>query len=148
MVKDASRVREKMLSRMRVAGSELRAGMQAAEDPLQKLSKDPTGYAQKLQQGLAEAIRKGSYEAGIKKAAAENRWKNSIETAAQRYEQSADVAVERAMSTYEIRKRAIEQAKAAVASMPTATTDQRIAKGAAYAKAASKAFNAAFGRKD
>ena len=148
MVKDASRVRQKMLDRMRTAGSELRAGMQAAEDPLQKLSKDPSGYAAKLQAGLAEAIRKGSYEAGIKKAAAENRWKNSIETAASRYEQSADVAVDRAMSSYDIRGRAIEAAKSQVANMPTATTDQRIAKGAAYAKAVSKQFNSAFGRKD
>lgn len=147
MVKDASRVRQKMLDRVRTAGAELRAGMEAAEDPLQKISKDPAGYAKKLQDGIAEAVRRGSYEAGIKKAASENRWKNSIDTAATRYEQSADIMVERSMNSYEARARAIEAAKAKVANMPTTTIDQRIAKSAAYQKAVSAEFNAVFGRK-
>ena len=147
MVKDANRVRQKMLDRVRLAGSELRAGMEAAEDPLAKISKDPATYAKKLQDGVNEAIRRGSYEAGIKRAAKENRWKDSIDRAAQRYEQSADVMVERSMSSYEARGRAIEAAKAKVANMPTTTLDQRIAKAAAYQKAVSAEFNAVFGRK-
>jgi hypothetical protein len=147
MVKSSDRVRQKMLDRMRTAGSELKAGMQAATDPLDVISKDPAGYAKKLQDGIAEAVRRGSYEAGIKKAKSENRWKNSIDTAASRYEQAADVAVERSMNTYEARGRAIEAAKAKVANMPTVTIDQRIAKAAAYAKAVSAEFNTVFGRK-
>ena len=147
MTKSAERVRQKMLDRVRTAGTELKAGMQAAEDPLVKISKDPSGYAKKLQDGVAEAVRRGSYEAGIKKAASENRWKNSIDRASTRYEQSADVMVERSMNSYEARGRAIEAAKAKVASMPTTTIDQRIAKAAAYAKAVSGEFNTVFGRK-
>lgn len=147
MVKDADRVRQKMLDRVRTAGSELRAGMQSAEDPLQKIAKDPAAYAKKLQDGVAEAVRRGSYEAGIKRAASEDRWKKSIDRAAQRYEQSADVMVERSMASYEDRARAIEAAKAKVKDMPTTTLDQRIAKSAAYQKAVSQEFDKVFGRK-
>jgi ElaB/YqjD/DUF883 family membrane-anchored ribosome-binding protein len=148
MTKSAERVRQKMLDRVRTAGSELKAGMEAAEDPLQIISKDPDGYAKKLQKGVDEAVRRGKYQAGVKKAAADNRWKKSIDRAAENYEKSTDVMVDRAMESYEPRMAAIKAAKAACAHMPRGSLEQNLAYAAAYGKAVSKEFDGKFGRKN
>lgn len=147
MVKSAAEVAEKMKERVATGGKYLRQGMAGAEDPLDVISKDPAGYAKKLQAGVTEAVRTGSYEAGIKKAKARNAWGDSHERAGRHFEERADDMVQNAMSDYEGRARAIENAQKATANMPTTTRDQRIAKSAAYQKAVGQEMDKLYGRK-
>lgn len=147
MVKTAAEVAEKMKERVQTAGKYLKSGMDGAEDPLDVISKDPSGYAKKLQAGITEAVRTGSYEAGIKKAKANNSWQGSKERAGRHFEERATDMVTNAMQDYDGRARAIETAQKAVANMPTTTRDQRIAKSAAYQKAVSGEFDKLYGRK-
>jgi hypothetical protein len=147
MVKSPERVRAKMLDRVRTAGAELKAGMEAAPDPIDIALKDPEAHAKKMVDGLAEAQRRGAIRAGLEKAKKRNAWANAIDKAARHYEDAADDMVDRSMEDYPQRAQAIERAKAAVANMPTVTRDQRIAKGMAYQKAVAQEFDKLYGRK-
>ena len=147
MVKSAAEVEEKMRDRVSTAGKYLRSGMASAPDPIDVLLKDPSGYAKKLQDGLNEAIRRGSYEAGLKKAKARNSWRDSLERAGAHFEERTDDMVANAMSSYDARAAAIGRAQAIVETMPTTTRTQRIAKSAAYQKAVGEEFDKVFGRK-
>lgn len=147
MVKTLAEVAEKMKERVATGGKYLRQGMAGAEDPLDVISRDPTGFAKKLQAGVTEAVRTGSYEAGIKKAKAANSWQNSKDRAGAHFEERAADMVTNSMKDYEARARAIEAAQKAVANMPTTTRDQRIAKSAAYQKAVGQEMDKVYGRK-
>lgn len=147
MVKTATQVAEKMRSRVSGSGKYLKEGMQAGTDPLDVLSRNPTAYAQKLQAGVTEAIRKGSYEAGIKKAKANDSWKKSVDRAGAHFEEAAPRMVENAMKDYDQRATVIKAAQDKVAPMATTTRAQRIAKAAAYAEASGAGYDALYGRK-
>lgn len=147
MVKTAAEVKEKMLDRVGTAGKYLKQGMDAAEDPIDVLLKDPDAAQKKLLDGQAEAARRGSYIAGLKKAKSRNSWQESKERAAAHYEERKDDMVSHAMDSYDARKGAIERAQASVKDMPTTTRDQRIAKSGAYQKAVGAEFDKVFGRK-
>lgn len=136
-----------MQDRVRTAGSELKAGMMEAPDPIEIALKNPAEHAKKMADGLIEAIRRGKVEAGLKKAKSRNAWKNSIERAAQHYEASADRMVANALEDYDARIAAIERALAKVANMPRTTRDQRIAYSAAYQKALGEEMDKLYGRK-
>jgi hypothetical protein len=147
MVKTAAEVKEKMLDRVGTAGKYLKQGMDAAEDPIDVLLKDPAAAQKKLLDGQAEAARRGSYEAGLRKAKDRNAWQKSKDRAAAHYEERRDDMVENAMDSYDARKGAIERAQAATKDMPTTTRDQRIAKSTAYQKKVGEEFDKVFGRK-
>lgn len=147
MVKSVEEVRAKMEERVATAGKYLKQGMAAAEDPIDKLLKDPEGYQKKLVAGVQEAANRGSYKAGLLKAKERNAWQNSQDRAASHYEERAPEMVENAMSNYAARAAAIERAKKAVENMPTTTRGQRIAKSAAYQQKVGEEFDKVFGRK-
>ena len=147
MVKRKERAERKMLDRVRTAGTELVAGMEEGEDPIDIALKDIPGHQKKMLDGLSEAIRRGKVESGLKKAKGRNAWKGAIEKAGRHYEESADVMVERTMEGYDERASAIERAKSRVDTMATTTRDQRIAKSAAYQKAVGEEFDKLYGRK-
>jgi len=147
MAKSRARVAAKMQDRVRTAGSELKAGMMEAPDPIEIALKNPAEHAKKMADGLNEAIRRGKVEAGLKKGKSRNAWKNSIERAAQHYEASADRMVANALEDYDARVAAIERALAKVANMPRTTRDQRIAYSAAYQKALGEEMDKLYGRK-
>lgn len=147
MVKTAAEVAGKMKERVGTAGKYLREGMAGAEDPLDIISKDPSGYAKKLAAGVNESVRTGAYEAGIKKAKEANSWQNSQERAGRHFEERADDMVTNAMKDYEGRARAIEAAQKIVEKLPTTTREQRIAKSTAYQKAVGAEFDKLYGRK-
>jgi hypothetical protein len=147
MVKSAERVREKMLNSVRTAGNELRAGMNAAPDPIDIALKDPEAHAKKMQEGLAEAIRRGNVRAGLEKAKKRNSWKGSIDKAAAHFEESAPVMVENSMADYPQRMDVVSKAKQAVKDMPTVTRAQRIAKSSKYLEEAGKGYDVLYNRK-
>ena len=147
MAKTRQQVEEKMRERVATAGKYLKSGMESAPDPIDVLLKDPDAAAKKLEAGLREALRKGSYTAGLQRAKERNAWQNSKERAARHYEERADDMVSNAMMSYEKRMGAIDRAKARVANMPRVTTSDRIAYSAAYQKAVSEEFAKEFGRK-
>lgn len=147
MVKSASAVMEKMKDRIATGGKYLKTAMTEAPDPVDVLLKDPDKYARKLADGVNEAIRTGSYAAGLQVAKGRNAWKGAVDRAGRHYEERTDDIVSRAMESYDKRKAAIEAAQAAVKDMPTTTRAQRIAKSAKYQEAVGKAMDAAFGRK-
>ena len=147
MVKSKSRVEQKMRERVRTAGSELKAGMMEGPDPIDIALKDPAAHVKKMQDGLAEAARRGKIEGGLKKAKERNAWKGSIDRAASHYEESADRMVDHAMEDYDARAGAIERAKQKVSGMPRTTRAQRIAYGAAYAQALGEEMDKLYGRK-
>lgn len=136
-----------MLDRVGTAGKYLEQGMDAAEDPIDVLLKDPEAAQKKLLDGQAEAARRGSYIAGLKKAKSRNAWQESKPRAAAHYEERKEDMVNHAMDSYDARKGAIERAQASTKDMPTTTRDQRIAKSAAYQKAVGAEFDKVFGRK-
>jgi hypothetical protein len=141
MVKSKERARRKMLANVRTAGAELKAGMEEGPDPIDIALKNPAEHAAKMKAGLDESIRRGKLEAGLKKAKQRNAYRTSIDKAAMRYEQSADVMVERSMEGYDERAACQERAAAKVAGMPTMTRDQRLAKGYEYQKAVAIEFD-------
>lgn len=147
MVKSAQQVRDKMEERVRTAGKFLEDGMRAGEDPVKKALRDPEGHAQKMQAGLAEAVRRGKVKEGLEKADRRNSWEKSIPKAAAHFEASAEQMVDNAMEGYDDRMKVVEAAKKAVEDMPTTTRDQRIAKSSAYQKEAGKKFDTLYGRK-
>lgn len=136
-----------MLDRVGSAGKYLKQGMDAAEDPIDVLLKDPEAAQKKLLDGQAEAARRGSYVAGLKKAKGRNAWQNSKERAASHYEERKDDMVDHAMDSYDARAAAIERAQAATKDMPTTTRAQRIAKSAKYQTVVGEEFDKVFGRK-
>ena len=147
MVKTRAEVEEKMRDRVGTAGKYLKQGMDGAEDPIDVLLKDPAAAQKKLLDGQAEAARRGSYEAGLRKAKERNAWQNSKDRAAAHYEERTDDMVSNAMSSYDARAGAIERAQAAVKDMPTTTRAQRIAKSAKYQETVGAEFDKVFGRK-
>lgn len=147
MVKSRARAENKMRDRVRVAGPELQAGMGEAPDPLDIISADIANKEKALAAGVQEAVRTGSYRAGIAKAKTRNSWKNSAVRAGSHYQERADDMVKNAMESYDSRAQAIEAAKAKVKGMPRTTRDQRIAYSAAYLKAVGEEMDKVFGRK-
>jgi predicted nucleic acid-binding Zn-ribbon protein len=147
MVKTEAEVRAKMQERVQTAGKYLQAGMDAAEDPIDKLLQNPDEYEKKLIAGVQEAQKRGSYKAGLQKAKERNAWQNSKARAAQHFEERADDMVDNAMSSYNARAQAIAKAQAAVKDMPTTTRQQRIAKSAKYQEVVGAEFDKVFGRK-
>lgn len=147
MVKDKRYVEEKMKERVRNAGTWLQKGMEAAEDPLDILLKDPEAFAKRMIDGLMDAIRRGNYALGLEKAKKRNKWKNKIPHAARHYEDMADLMVQYALEDYEDRKKCIEEAKAAIANMPKATRADRIKRSAAYQEKVAECFDRLYGRK-
>jgi type VI protein secretion system component VasK len=147
MVKTEAEVRAKMQERVQTAGKYLQAGMDAAEDPIDKLLQNPDEYEKKLIAGVQEAQKRGSYKAGLQKAKERNAWQNSKARAAQHFEERADDMVDNAMSSYNARAQAIAKAQAAVKDMPTTTRQQRIAKSAKYQEIVGAEFDKVFGRK-
>lgn len=147
MPKSAQEVRDKMTERVRTAGKYLEEGMRAGEDPVKKALKDPDAHAKKMQDGLAESIRRGKVEEGLRKADKRGSWEKSIPKAAAHFEASADQMVDNAMEDYDDRMKVVEAAKKSVEDMPTTTRDQRIAKSSAYQKEAGKRFDTLYGRK-
>jgi hypothetical protein len=147
MVKSKSTVEEKMRDRIATAGKYLKLGMSEADDPLDVILKDPEAYAKKLADGIVEAIRRGSYQAGIKKAKERNAWETSHDRAAQHYEERTDDIVQRSMESYDKRADCIEKAKQAIANMPSTTRSQRIARSAKYQEIVGDCMDKAFGRR-
>lgn len=147
MVKSKELVEEKMRERVRTAGKYLKAGMAEAEDPVEKLLKDPDGYAKKLVDGLLEAIKRGEFAIGLQKAKKRDKWKNAQDIASRRYEESADLMVQYALEDYEARKKCIEEAKKAIENMPATTREQRIARSAEYQRRVAECFDKLYGRK-
>ena len=147
MVKSQADVEAKMKDRLSTAGTYLKKGMESAEDPIDVLLKDPTGYAKKLQDGLNDAIKRGNYKIGLDRAKARGSWKGAIPRAGSHFEERAGDLVKNAMETYPARAAAIAAAQQRVASMPTATRAQRIAKSTAYQTAVGEEFDKVFGRK-
>lgn len=135
MVKSKAAVERKMRERVSSAGQYLKEGMDEAPDPVDVLLSDVAGNEKKLVDGVAEAIRRGKYKAGLETAKARGSWNKSKDRAAAHYEERAEDMVAHSMEGYDERAQCIETAKASVKNMPTTTRDQRIAKGAAYAKA-------------
>lgn len=147
MVKTKAEFEEKMRERVGSAGKYLKAGMAAAEDPLDVLSKNPEESAKKWKAGIDEANRKGNFQAGIKKAKADDAWRKSQDRAADHFEQRKDDMVANAAKDYDARAKVIEAALKAVESMPTTTRAQRIAKSAKYQEEVGKGMDALYGRK-
>jgi len=147
MVKSRARAEKKMLDRVRTAGTELKAGMSEAKDPLDVISGDIANKEAKLMAGVAEGVKRGNYRQGIEKAKARGSWKNSQDRAGRHYEERADDMVKNAMEDYDSRAAAIDRAKATIANMPTTTRAQRIARGTAYLNAISIEMDKVYGRK-
>lgn len=147
MVKSKDMVAAKMRDRVGTAGTYLKSGMNAAPDPIDVLLKDPEGYGKALVAGVQDAMKRGSYKVGLERAKSRNSWKGAVDRAAAHFEERKDDLVNHALESYDVRKSCIEAAQAAVANMPTATRDQRIAKSMAYQKAVGVEFDKAFGRK-
>ncbi len=147
MVKSKAAVERKMRDRASTAGTYLKEGLGEAEDPVDVLLRDISGNEKKLADGVAEAIRRGKYKAGLEKAKQRDSWGKSHDRAAAHYEEAAGRMVDHAMEGYDERAACIEKAKASIKSMPTTTRDQRIAKGAAYAKAMGSCMDSVRGLK-
>ena len=147
MTKTREQVEEKMRERVSTAGKYVKEGMNAAEDPIEVLLKDPKGYAEKLLAGLTDAIRRGNYQVGLKAAQERNAWKGAIDRAASHFEERANDMVTNAMSSYDKRMTAIEAAKRAISNMPKATRVQRIARSTKYQTVVGEEMDKAFGRK-
>ncbi len=141
MVKPKEVVEKKMRDRIATAGAYLKDAMSVATDPLDVLMADIEAKAKALQDGLADAIRRGLWQIGIKKAKERNAWRNAIDRAGRHYEEKADEIVERAMETYEERARCIEEAKKAIEKMPSATREQRIARSQEYLRRVAECFD-------
>ena len=135
MVKSKAATERKMRERVSTAGTYLKEGMAEAPDPVDVLLSDVAGNEKKLVDGVAEAVRRGKYKAGLETAKARGSWKNSQDRAGAHYEERAEDMVKHSMEGYDERANCIESAKDSTKSMPTTTRDQRIAKGAAFAKA-------------
>jgi len=136
-----------MKDRVSTAGTYLKKGMASAEDPIDVLLKNPEAAAKKLQDGLADAIRRGNYKIGLERAKARNSYKGSMDRAGSHFEERTGDMVKNAMDTYDQRAAAIKAAQDRTAQMPTATREQRIAKSTAYQKAVGEEFDKVFGRR-
>jgi len=147
MVKSVEQVREKMKDRIATAGKYLRSGMTGAEDPIDVLLRDPDAFAKKLMDGVAEAVRRGSYGVGLKTAKERNAWRTAIDRAGTHFEERADDMVNHALEGYEERVKCIEEAKKAIAGMPSATRAQRIARSAKYQETMGACMDRVKGRK-
>ena len=147
MVKSKEAVRRKMEDRASTAGTYLKEGLGEAEDPVDVLLKDVATYEKKLQDGVAEAVRRGKFKAGLETAKARGSWKDSHDRAAAHYEEAAPRMVEHAMEGYDARASCIEKAKAAIKSMPSATRAQRIARSSKYQEEMGKCMDSVRGLK-
>lgn len=147
MVKSKADVEAKMKDRVSTAGTYLKKGMAAAPNPVDVLLKDPEAAAKRMQDGLADAVRRGSYRVGLERAKQRGSWEKSQDRAGSHFEERKDDMVKNAMDSYDQRAAAIAAAKAKTDSMPVATRDQRIAKSQAYLKAVGEEMDKVFGRK-
>lgn len=147
MVKSKSAAEAKMRDRVSTAGKYLREGMAEGEDPIEVLMKDPEGYAKKLVENLMEAIRRGSYGVGLKRAKERDAYRKAQDRAGSHFEERTDDMVAHAMESYDGRASCIEKAKALVKGMPTKTRANRIAKSGKYQEEVGKCFDTLFGRK-
>lgn len=132
MIKPKASVVRKMRDRVATAGTYLKEGMEAAEDPVDVLLKDVAANEKKLIDGLTEAVRRGKYKSGLEIAKTRGSWGKSHDRAAAHYEERADDMVAHAMEGYDERATCIETAKKALESMPKATRAQRIARSSKY----------------
>ena len=146
MVKSKERASAKMERNVRTAGTELKAGMTDAIDPLTILSADPKKYGDKMAAGVAESVRTQKWAKGIEKAKGRNAWKTSADRAAAHYQEAAPRMVANAMEDYDSRAACIERAQAATKNMPTTTRAERMQKGFAYQEAVAKEFDKLYGR--
>lgn len=146
-VKDADEVRAKMQERAGTAGKYLVSSLNKAESPIDVLLKDPKGNIDKMVKGVQEAQRTGSIEAGLKKAQAAGSWEKAIPRAGAHFEERSTDMVNNAMTDYDKRKVAIENAQKVIADMPSTTRDQRIARSTAYQKAVAVEMDKVYGRK-
>lgn len=147
MVKSQADVEAKMKDRVSTAGTYLKKGMTTADDPIDVLLKNPDGYAKKMQDGLADAVKRGNYTIGLQRAKTRNAYKGSTDRAGAHFEERTADMVKNAMDSYPARAAAIKTAQDAVANMPTATRAQRIAKSAKYQEVVGVEFDKAFGRR-
>ncbi len=147
MVKPKSSVERKMRDRVSTAGAYLQEGMAEAPDPIAILLKDPAGYGKKMVDGLAESIRRGNLEVGLKRAQKRDSWGKSHERAGRHFEERTDEMVTNALEDYDARASCIEATQKAVETMPTTTRAQRIAKSAAYQTKVAECFDRLYGRK-
>ena len=147
MTKTREQVEEKMRERVSTAGKYVKQGMEAAEDPIDVLLRDPSGYAAKLIAGLTEAVRRGSYEVGLRAAKERGAWTGAIDRAAAHFEERSGDMVDNAMSSYDKRMNAIDFAKKAISNMPKATRAQKIARSTKYLTVVGEQMDKAFGRK-
>lgn len=146
-MKSKAAAERKMKERVATAGSFLKEGMTEAVDPLDVLSKDPEGYAKKLQDGLADSIRRGKWQGGIKTAKTRNAYKTSVDRAGAHFEERAEDMVSHAMEDYDVRVKCIEEAKRGIDAMPKASRAQRIARAAKYQELMGVCMDKAKGRK-
>lgn len=147
MVKSKAEVEAKMKDRVSTAGRYLIQGMKSAPNPVDVLLKDVDAAGKKLEDGLRESIRRGSYRVGLERAKQRGSWEKSQARAGTHFEERKDDMVTNAMDSYDARASAIAAAQAKVAGMATATRDQKIAKSSAYLKAVGEEFDKVFGRK-
>lgn len=147
MPKDARRVEEKMRERMSTAGKYHREGLEAAPDPIDILLSNPDKFVDIMVKRITDALKGGSWVAGLKKAAELDKWKKKIDIAARRYEEATDTAVENYMADYNERMKCIEEALAAIEKMPKATRADRIRRSAEFQIKVAECFDRLYGRK-
>ena len=126
MAKDKKLVEEKMKERVRTSGKYHKAGLEAAENPLEKALEQ----LELMKQRLLAAFESGAVEAGMKEALESGKWEKRIPVAARRWEESSNYMVEEYMKKYNEIMDCVEWAKAQVKDLPRVTVEQR----AEYAK--------------
>ena len=147
MVKSAADVAKKMQDRVSSAGGYLKSGMQSATDPTVALAANADASAAKLSAGVAESVRTGRYQAGIKKAAQNGSWGKSVDRAAAHYQERAADMTANALADYDKRAAVIQAAKDKIKDMPKTTRTQRIARSQAYLNAVSAGMDTLYNRK-
>ena len=146
MAKSKALVMKKMQARVSTAGEFLKEGMADAEDPIKVLLADIDNKEKALVAGVTEAIRRGNYKAGLKKAEARDSWKKSADKASAHYQESAETMVEHAMEDYDELMKVIQAGKDAIKNMPKATRTQRIARSKKYLDTVGPLFDKLYGR--
>lgn len=147
MVKSKKRAMEKMKRNVALAGPEVTAGMDEAEDPVKTILADYDRKSKAMEAGLAESVRTGKHKAGLEKAEKRDSWRKSAPRAGAHYAERADDMTENAMDDYDLRKAAIEKAQDAIKDMPKATRAQRRARLNKYQDVISEEMDKIYGRK-
>jgi len=146
MTKSKKLAERKMRERAATAGSFLKEAMEEAESPVDVILADIDAKEKALQLGLANAIKRGKYRGGLKKASERKSWEGSSDRAASHYAERADDMTEHAMEDYDQRMSVIETAKKSIAKMDKSTPEARIARSQAYLKAVHIGFDKLYGR--